>query len=406
MIQKEVEIMHPDAENYLKHLKSRSVERTTFGNMELFLKNFFDFIGNKNVNEITTGDIENYIASLWDKKRRPGTINLHQRYLKMFFKFHKRTDIVLSIKLKKVIPEQRSIPSQNSMVEKIDKISDTLAKAVCMTIYGTGIKRDELIKLQWENLKFSPVNRVVIGSRVTIFPLDVQKFLREVYVSRYNHPKYVFVNKNGKPLTPYVVSYLVKINLDNMTPELLRKAFANHLGKNGVPLTKIMEFLGLNDIASLERYIQPMDYETDDALSKHPYHDILVLEKYDATGKIGGLLDQKMSSLEHVLTSVLIEKGEDTGGILGLKLGRLAKIKASDKKKHEEILHKFNFLNDIWVTFKHHQDKIVYGDEIKIMTERGDIVTITSKAEKFDTKNFENKVNEYYSEIHDYLSSL
>ena len=397
--------MHPDAESYLKYLKSKNVERISFGNMELFLKNLFEFIGNKNVNEITIGDYENYIANLWDKKLKPSTIELHKRYLKTFFRFHKRTDIVLSIKFKKVISEQRPIPSQNYIVEKIEKIDDTLAKAVCMLLYGTGIKREELIKLQWENLKFSPVNRAVIGFRVTIFPLTVQKFLREVYVSKYYHPKYVFVNKNGKTLTPYVVSNMVRKHT-GMSPELLRKAFANHLDGNGVSFMKIMEFLGLKDIESIKKYIQPTDYQTDDALSKHPYHDILVLEKYDATGRISGLLDQKMSSLEHILTSALIEMGEDTSGVLGLKLGRLAKIKVIDKKKHEEILQKFNFLNDTWVTFKHHQNKISYGDEIKITTERGDIVTITSKAEKFDTKNFENKINDYYSGIHDYLSSL
>lgn len=399
--------MNQDFEKFINAKKAQGVSPLTIRNYEFSLKDFLNFVKNVDVQKITISNVDSFLASMVSEYKS-STINQMKRYLKTFFTYHKREDLAAHIKYAKLPHEFPIIPPEDKLVADIDKIQDVTAKAICMFLYGTGLRKGELLTLKKNNLKFTPENRVIlIGEkthepRETIFPLEVQEFLR-YYWKFVPNSDYVFVNKKGQPFSMYQVFYITKKHL-NLKPHALRDAFATHLLKNGASFLWIMKFLGHKNIESTQWYAQITMHQDEEALAKHPYHQPSKIEKIQAVNRASGIVSAKMSNLENLLDKVLIKNGQKPTGMIGNKIGLISKIKFPDKKKHEEILKKINHLNDIRVAFQHH-DKISYGeDKVTISTDEGYVLSITSKEEKFSIDNFQNKILSDFSEIQDYLS--
>lgn len=137
-------------------------------------------------------------------------------------------------------------------------------------LYGTGIRRGELINLKvgdfnyWKNhLKVQgkggkerliPLNRKLKDWLPEY--LDLEGAYRPLSTS-----SYFFVTDKDKPLYPMYVQRVVKENLQNhstvqqSSPHQLRHAFATHLLEKGADLNAIKALLGHQQLAATERYL-------------------------------------------------------------------------------------------------------------------------------------------------------
>lgn len=136
-------------------------------------------------------------------------------------------------------------------------------------LYGTGMRRSELMALSWEQINWEAKEISVVGKgeKTRILPLHkaliedlktYKKLLEETFgVLESNH---VIRTDKGKPVYAKFVYNKVKQYLSLVTtikkrsPHVLRHSFATHLANNGADLNAIKELLGHSSLAATQIY--------------------------------------------------------------------------------------------------------------------------------------------------------
>jgi integrase/recombinase XerC len=136
-------------------------------------------------------------------------------------------------------------------------------------LYSTGMRRSELISLQWKDVDFHSQSIRVIGkgSKMRIIPLlphiiDHLKSFRESQLELFPeaHPIFVITTDRGEQLYPKFVYNKVTQYLSTVTtmgkksPHVLRHSFATHLSNKGADLNAIKDLLGHSSLASTQVY--------------------------------------------------------------------------------------------------------------------------------------------------------
>ena len=144
------------------------------------------------------------------------------------------------------------------------------ARDKCMLeiLYGCGLRRAELIGLQWEDIDMYERNMLVRGKgnkeRILPFGKAVKEaisfYLAKLQEEEIETKKAFFVRENGQPLYPMLVykvvnHYLAMVSsLHQKSPHVLRHTFATHLLNNGADLNAIKELLGHSSLAATQVY--------------------------------------------------------------------------------------------------------------------------------------------------------
>ncbi len=144
-----------------------------------------------------------------------------------------------------------------------------LERAILEVLYGTGLRRSELIQLKVSDID---LHRMVLrvqgkGRRERMVPLArylaqlLEQFLQErsKAFSGTDEP-WLFLNKKGKALKPNFVYCVVRKYLsavsaaEQRSPHVLRHTFATHLSNRGADLNAIKELLGHSSLAATQIY--------------------------------------------------------------------------------------------------------------------------------------------------------
>lgn len=168
-----------------------------------------------------------------------------------------------------VIVEEKQLEKlQNSIVfpEGFEGLRDYLLLEI---LYATGIRRSELIGLEWNNVSLDDNTLKIYGKgnkvRLVPFALDLKQSLiayKKMQAETFENPatNHVFVRDNGKILYPKFVYNKVNYYLSMITtakkksPHVLRHSFATHLSNNGADLNAIKELLGHSSLAATQIY--------------------------------------------------------------------------------------------------------------------------------------------------------
>lgn len=228
---------------------------------KLKIEFIYDFIKNQSINRISSATI----------KRRVSTIRNFYLFLQ---KREVISFIVPEIKTPKMgikLPNYLTIEEVDKLlsVPDINTFKGLRDKTMLEIMYSCGLRVSELISLKKKdiNIKNCFIRIIGKGNKERIVPIGeialeyLNKYFELLsYNSKINNSKYVFINKNGLPLTrqyffKIIKYYSIKANINkNISPHTLRHSFATHLLENGAPLIAVKNLLGHESINTTQIY--------------------------------------------------------------------------------------------------------------------------------------------------------
>lgn len=171
--------------------------------------------------------------------------------------------------------------------------SQQLSVAVLSLLYGTGLRRGELERLNLEDWKREenllavdgrktgcerqvPVNEAIARCLEVYLPLRHNLLERRGTVSE----TALLINKDGKRLSAQSLGLLVhrlarKAKVPLVSLHQFRHTCASDLLENGASLMEVKGILGHKSVESTSRYLHVADPERARAISKHPLNDYL-----------------------------------------------------------------------------------------------------------------------------------
>lgn len=268
-------------EQFIIHcLAEKGLQKQTIINYNDDLKSFYKFLNDDNfqVENLNLEHIKNYIIFLTNEGKSILTILRHVSTLKSFYlflinekKIKCNIDQLDLPKKPQHLPTVLSFEEVESLLEQPDlsKPSGIRDRAMLEVMYATGLRVSELLTIEKKNLSIEKKQIRIFGKGakeryvpISSFALEyLIKYINEVRnESPYRNSKYIFINKEGKPLSrqafwQIIKNYALKAGIiENVTPHTLRHCFATHLLENGADLRSVQEMLGHSDISTTQIY--------------------------------------------------------------------------------------------------------------------------------------------------------
>lgn len=294
-----------DYSYYLKVERSMSPHTVAsyLSDVEAFLRS-----GMFDPSSVGTGDILSYIsernalgedASMEENKQGGGLSKRSQARmlssLRSFFGYlvlegervDNPCDGIESPKLGRYLPAVLSVEEVEAIMESVDlgSKSGLRDRAILEVLYGCGLRVSEAAGLKISGIYRDEGFIKVIGKgdKQRLVPLgEIASEAIENYMAVRIEPAqgcddFLFLNKNGKPLSRVSIFNLVKKQAllagirKEISPHSFRHSFATHLIENGADLRIVQEMLGHESILTTEIYTH-IDTRTwqRDILSHHP----------------------------------------------------------------------------------------------------------------------------------------
>lgn len=223
--------------------------------------------------------VRKYLALLSEQGLTKTTIARRIAALKSFFRYlikkeiikKNPMDLVSTPKTPKQLPKYLEQKDMEKLLEQPFANSNMgiRDKAILETLYSSGIRVSELVKLNLDSIDLSLGYIRVLGKgdRERIVPLgsvaieSIKEYLEKVRVDWcIDDSDALFLNKNGKRLSDRWIREIVKkycykaaVN-EILSPHGLRHSFASHLLDNGADLRVVQELLGHKKISSTQIY--------------------------------------------------------------------------------------------------------------------------------------------------------
>jgi integrase/recombinase XerC len=224
-------------------------------------------------------EIRSWIVQMMGQGTTPRSINRKLSTLKSFFKFLMRKGIVKKSPLGKVLAPKTSkrlpVFVEKAGIERL--LTDTefpegfegaRDKMILDLFYNTGMRRSELNNLKETDIDSynSQIKVLGKGNKERIIPIQpqmrsaLQEYIALKNQSTTNQSIYLFVNQEGKLLSPSNIYQTVKkylgliTTIDKKSPHVLRHTFATHLMNNGADINAVKELLGHASLAATQVY--------------------------------------------------------------------------------------------------------------------------------------------------------
>lgn len=273
--------------NFLSYLKiEKNASPLTIYDYRLELEKFVHHLLKNNVtdiNSVSISTIRSYIYHIKDVRNLSNT-SIHKKIaiLKSFFNFLAEEEIVLknpAIRIK-TPKKEVSAPRLISKFE-INKIIGSVKfapprcrknyirdKLLLSTLYYTGIRRSELLNLNWSDLNLEKSTLTVRngkGKKDRVIPLHpmVQKLLDE-YLDQMLplRTNALFVGESGRRLCKNSFYCLIRmyfklsgLGSKGYTAHSFRHSFATHLIESGADIFKVQKLLGHSSLDSTKIYV-------------------------------------------------------------------------------------------------------------------------------------------------------
>ena len=256
----------------------RGDSKATIDNYSIDLDQFISFEENKDISLLKREYISDFINYLSSKGLKTSSIIRRSTVIRLFYVYlnkEKLIDVPLTglylPKNEKHLPSVLSTDEVDALLDCFDltKEVEIRDKAMLETMYASGLRVSELLSLELGNINFVQgyIKTKGKGSKERIIPIG--EFALEylsLYIDKVRRcnvgykTKYVFLNKEGKPISRQyfwrkVKEYALRANIyTEISPHTLRHSFATHLLENGANLREVQEMLGHSKIETTQIY--------------------------------------------------------------------------------------------------------------------------------------------------------
>lgn len=226
-------------------------------------------------------DLQSFIAARMEQGYKMSSLARQISCLRQFFHFlcqeqFRPDDPSANLahpKLEKRLPKSLSEEQVQNLLNSPD-IHDTVGlrdKAMLELLYATGLRVTELVSLTLENLSLNQgaVRVIGKGDKERLVPLGEEAiYWIEIFLQQ-ARPKLlhgrqldvVFPSQHGRAMTRQTFWHRIKyyatlagIELDSLSPHVLRHAFATHLVNHGADLRVVQMLLGHTDLSTTQIY--------------------------------------------------------------------------------------------------------------------------------------------------------
>jgi integrase len=282
-------------ENYSTHKKSegRDVESS---------KPLLKFFKGKKLSFINSWQVDKYKShrlktiSIYGRPISKSTINREIAFLKTMLNYSVRRGWLSENPLKgyslyKEKPSKMRILSQEEF-RAFYKEASELLKPILLAAYYTGMRRNEVLKLKWENVYLDKGYILVEETKndeSRVIPINKQLLKTLNSLKLIPSDGFVFTNK-GKPIKDIRTAFdgaLKRSGIKKFTFHDLRHTFASNLVMNGFDLVTVKELMGHSSIQMTMRYSHPT-----------PEHKVQAIESLDA-----GFTGQEIVKKEGLINS-------------------------------------------------------------------------------------------------------
>ena len=281
-----VDLYKPMVEQFYKHLR---FEKIYSGHTLISYRNDIDqftsylaiHLSITTLKDVTHHHVRSWIVHLMQDKYKAKTINRKLSTLKSLFKYLRKTGQVQRNPANKVTPPKigRRLPEvvrESTIVNQLSKESDCLEdfrnirdNIIIEILYGTGMRRSELINLKLCDIDFDRMVFKVLGKgkKERLIPLSktlkilIDKYWEAVLSEFDLKPDHLIVTDKGQKVYPKFVynkvnKWIANISsISKKSPHILRHSFATHMANNGAELNAIKSLLGHSSLASTEIYM-------------------------------------------------------------------------------------------------------------------------------------------------------
>lgn len=271
--------MH-EFESFLNHLeKERRLSPHTLVGYRKDLGQLASFLQSIEAPNESCGkdEVRLWVIQLMEDGLNPTSIQRKLSALSSYFQFemqegHRKDNPVKQVTLpkkQKRLPDFVPSSGVEQLLSELDwSASGFMESLIVLMLYGTGMRRSELIDLTWNSIQGDGSVRVVgKGNKERIIGLP--QFLK-VKIEEYRqlvHGKdtvdgvnWVFRTKAGKKVYPKFVyrvvnRYLSKAaKVNKKSPHVLRHSYATHLMENGADISSIQQILGHSSLNATQVY--------------------------------------------------------------------------------------------------------------------------------------------------------
>ena len=229
----------------------------------------------KNVEEVTTQDIRNYLESLANKDSSAATMRLAHNGLKFFYKIVLKTNLMDNIKIPKNDYKVIVGLTKEEVNRLIEVIKNPKHKLLLELIYCSGLRAKEAVNVKVKDVL---VKEKVVIVRAGKGRKSRKSILSEKFIHHFKefqeNDNYLFPGRKGRLSTRSIQEIIkqaakkAKIN-KRVYPHLIRHAFATHLFNNNTKTEYIQRLLGHKDKKTTERYIAVHDKDVTNVKSPH-----------------------------------------------------------------------------------------------------------------------------------------
>ncbi|QQS49266.1 MAG: tyrosine recombinase XerC [Acidobacteriota bacterium] len=281
-------------DDFLKHLRyERNASEHTLRNYASDLAQFHDHLAppdekgrrrNVDIHAIDNLTIREYMAALYEKKKKKSSIHRKIAALRTFFRFLCREGIleinpaklVASPRVERKLPNHLTIEQMVKFIEtpETETVLGRRDRAMLELLYASGIRVSELVGLDMTDIDFENMTVRVKGKgrkvRIVPFGEHARKALQDYLSVRGEllieadpekiDPKAVFMNYQGTRITTRSVGRMIDkyvricAEVHHISPHSLRHSFATHLLDAGADLRTIQELLGHARLSTTQQY--------------------------------------------------------------------------------------------------------------------------------------------------------
>ena len=292
-------------ENYLEYCRTQKcLDEKTLKAYRIDLRQFSEEPSLEKIIEITTNDLEDYIARL-HQQYKPKTVKRKIASIKAFFHYLEYKEL-LAINpftkiqvhfreptiLPKIIPLHTVEKFLTMIYTQRDNAKTNYQRrnalrdaAVSELLFATGMRISELCSLKNEDINLHDGSILIYGKgdkerRIHIGNDSVSQIMEEYkaeFQAEIKSCNHFFANQNGKPLSDQAIRRMINkycslADIDlHITPHMFRHTFATSLLEADVDIRYIQEMLGHSSIYVTEIYTHVTTAKQRDILiSKHP----------------------------------------------------------------------------------------------------------------------------------------